>query len=334
MDALLKRLTEKKGRLDSFRPLSQSLVRNLDEWFRVELTYTSNAIEGNTLSRIETSLVVEKGITVSGKTLTEHLEAINHAEALDFIKELVNKKRVEITKRDLLQIHWLILKKIDDDNAGRYRTTEVKISGVDVLLPTHVIVPELMEKFFDWLHGDNNDHPAKIAADAHLKLVTIHPFSDGNGRVTRLLLNLLLLQEGYPPALIRKEDRKIYIERIGKAQIAEQQDDYYRVICRSIDRSFNIYLKAVDPQYQKQTEFPEKQGRLLKIGELAKETGETPPTIRYWTKEGILEVKEYTKGGYQLYEPAMIGRVREIRRLQKEDRLSIAEIKKKIIPEG
>lgn len=325
MDDLIKKLAEKKQKLDGYRPLSSALVNNLEEWFRVELTYTSNAIEGNTLTRKETALVVEDGITVRGKTLKEHLEAINHAEALDFIKELVKKKRQEITGRDVLDIHALILKKIDDDNAGRYRSVAVRIRGTDIILPNPLKVPELMEDFFAWLQGKNNEPAVKIAADAHIKLVSIHPFSDGNGRTARLLMNLLLIQKGYPSALVRKEDRDVYLNSIGKAQLSEDFSDYYKVIYRAIDRSLDLYLDAVEGKIHNAVV----QKRLLRIGELSKETGETLNAIRHWIEKGLLEVAEHTEAGYQLFDRLMIERIKEIRRLQKEERFSIDEIRKK-----
>src|SRR3989344_5437444 len=193
MDDILSKLTDKKRRLDHFRPLPPELVKNLDEWFKVELTFTSNAIEGNTLTRAETALVLEKGITVKGKGLNEHLEAKNHAEALDYVKTLVSKKRQDLTENDILEIHRLILSKIEADNAGRYRTQHARLTQSDVVLPNPVKIPELMQEFITWLVGDNFDHIVKIAADAHYKLVSIHPFSDGNGRTARLLMNLLLM---------------------------------------------------------------------------------------------------------------------------------------------
>lgn len=325
MDELLKRLTKKKQMLDGYRPLPSALVTNLAEWFKVELTYTSNAIEGNTLSRKETALVVEEGVTVQGKTLQEHLEAINHADALDLIQGLVGKKRKDIREQDVLDIHACILKKIDDQNAGRYRNVAVRIKGADVILPNPMKIPELMDEFFVWPQGKNTNHPAIIAADAHLKLVSIHPFVDGNGRTARLLMNLLLLQTGYPPGLVRKEDRYIYIKSIEKAQLANQRDDYYKVMYRSIDRSLDIYLEAAEG---KTPQTAAVQKRLLKIGELAKETGENLNAIRHWTEKGILEIAEHTEAGYQLFDRSMVARIKEIRRLQKVERLSIEEIKK------
>lgn len=324
MDKQLKQLIEKKQKLDKYRPLPPELVKNLEDWFKVELTYTSNAIEGNTLTRRETAMVIEKGLTVEGKSLKEHLEAANHAEALEFIQRLVGKKRQDVTQSDVLDIHRLVLQKIDDANAGRYRTVAVRIAGATVVLPNPVKVPELMKELVNWLHKESEDHPAKIASDAHFKLVSIHPFVDGNGRTARLLMNLLLMQEGYPPALIRKEDRGAYIDSIEKGQTKKDFKDYYRLIYEAVDRSLDIYLEALEP---KETKVGKPREDLLKIGELAKEAGELVTTIRFWTKEGLLEVKDYTAGGYQLYEPAMVKRAKEIRQLQNKERLTIAEIK-------
>ncbi|MFA5830020.1 MAG: Fic family protein [Candidatus Gracilibacteria bacterium] len=328
MDKVLKKITAQQKKLESFRPLSPELVKNLEQWFKIELTYTSNAIEGNTLSRQETALVVEKGITIGGKSMNEHLEAINHAQALEYIKKFVQKKRRNISERDILDIHHIILSKIDDTNAGRYRSVSVRIAGSTVVMPNPLKVPELMSEFTKWLHGKIDDHPVKIAADAHFKFVSIHPFTDGNGRTARLLMNLLLLQEGYPPALIKKEDRLKYINAIEKGQLSQGMNDYYRIIYESVENSLNIYLKAVEQKEpaQKGKSHSQKQ-KLLKIGELAGASEENVPTIRYWTQEGLLKVAEYSPGGYQLYAETMIEQAKKIRQLQKEKRLTIREIK-------
>lgn len=336
MNDKLKQLTDKKQELDGFRPLPPELVTNLDEWFKVELTYTSNAIEGNTLSRAETALVVEKGITVDGKTLQEHLEAINHAHALDFIKELVGKKRQDLTEADILDIHRFILTKIDDNNAGRYRNVSVRIAGSTVVMPNAMKVPELMKEFMEWLHADNSDHAITLSAQAHYKLVSIHPFVDGNGRTARLLMNLLLMQEGYPPAIIKKEERRKYINSIEKAQLGGSLDEFLNLIYDAEAHSLDIYLEASHgtlPSYIGTSttaggiDLEKPDNKLLKIGELAKATKETIHTLRFWTKEGLLQVKAYTEGGYQLYEPKMIDQAKEIRRLQEVERRTLTEIK-------
>jgi Fic family protein len=329
LQSILETITGKKQRLDTYRPMPQALVANLDEWFRVELTYASNAIEGNTLSRSETALVVEKGITIRGKSLREHLEAVNHAEALDYLSVLAGRAGRPITRHDLLSLHTLILRRIDDENAGRFRTISVRIAGSDVALPPPLQVPGLMDDFIAWLNEPHPEHPATFAADAHLRFVTIHPFVDGNGRLGRLLMNLLLMRGGYPPALIRKEDREEYISSLEAVQLSDETAGYYMIVFRSVERSLDIYLEAVEPKTKAES-LPGDPGApspLLKIGELARQAGEPVPTIRYWTKEGLLSVASHTKSGYQLYHPKMVERVRLIRHMQKQERLTIAEIR-------
>ncbi len=145
-----------------------------------------------------------------------------------------------------MEIHRIILSGINDAYAGRYRNIAVRIAGSRVVLPNPVRVPELMEDFMEWLRGDNQEHTIKIAADAHFKLVSIHPFVDGNGRTARLLMNLLLTQEGYPPAIIKTENRKFYINAIEKGQLTGSMDDYYKIIYEAVDKSLDIYLDALE----------------------------------------------------------------------------------------
>ncbi len=326
-----KKITYKKNQLDKYRPLDPSLVKNLDEWFRVELTYTSNAIEGNTLTRAETALVVEKGLTVGGKSLVEHLEATNHASALDWVKQQVTRKTYDITVKDILKIHEVILKGIDNQNAGSFRNVPVRISGSAVVLPNPMKVATLMNQFENWLQTKNKIHPVEIAAEAHYRLVTIHPFTDGNGRTARLLMNMILMMYGYPPAIIRKQDRLKYINSLEKAQLVngegDSKNDYYKIISRAVDRSLDIYLKAVNGKSDIDADDNEK---LLKIGELAKKVGETNSTIRHWTKHGLLEVSEITASGYQMYSSEMIERIKKIKKL-KEKRFTLDEIKSSLI---
>lgn len=321
------KLTEKKQLLDSFRPLPPELVRNLDNWFRVELTYTSNAIEGNTLTRRETAIVIEKGLTVGGKSLKEHLEATNHAHALDVVHSLITQNPSQLSIKDILAIHSIILKGIDDDNAGHYRNVPVRISGSTVVMPNPRKVPELMEQFQQWLVEKHHLHPVAFAGEAHYQLVSIHPFVDGNGRTARLLMNLILLMHGYPPAIIRKRDRLAYINALETAQLGGSKVDYERLIIQAVDRSLDIYLKAAQGE-SAQAELDTEQ--LLKIGELAKAANVTVPTIRYWTQEGLLQVTETTPSGYQLYAPDMVQRCARIQEL-KAQRLTLEEIKQKFV---
>jgi Fic family protein len=319
-------LTRKKQQLDTFRPLPPALVRNLDDWFRVELTFTSNAIEGNTLTRAETALVIEKGLTVGGKSLREHLEAANHAKALDFVHSIVAKKPSEITAKDVLSIHDLILKGIDDDNAGHYRSVPVRISGSAVIMPNPRKVPDLMDEFQDWLVSAPDLHPVAFAGEAHYRLVTIHPFTDGNGRTARLLMNLLLMMHGYPPAIIRKRDRLAYINALETAQLGGAKHAYEMLILKAAGRSLDIFLSAA----RGESALGDLDGGgLMKIGELAEAAGESVATIRHWTKAGLLEVAEVTAAGYQLFAADMVERCAEIRRMQGE-RLTLWEIAERL----
>ena len=287
MDDKLQQLQVKKQRLDSYKPLQKELTKNLEEWFRIELTYTSNAIEGNTLTRQETAMVVDEGLTVQGKSLAEHQEAINHAQAFDFIQTLASKKRQEITAKNILDIHSIILNKIDDTNKGRYRNVAVRLKGSETVLPNALKVPELMEELITWLQSETDDHLIKIATNAHFKLVSIHPFVDGNGRTARLLMNLLLVQEGYPPAIIRKEDRSAYINSLEKGQTKDDLSDYYDLMLEAIDRSLDIYLEAVEPERVSMLE-PASEQRFYTTGEVAKLLQVDPESVRRYVRRGHL----------------------------------------------
>ena len=317
------KLSQKKNKIDGLRPLPPALVKNLDDWLRIELTYTSNAIEGNTLTRRETAVIIEKGLTIGGKSLREHLEATNHVRALDWVKKLSSKKPRDITERDILDLQETILKGIDDDNAGRYRNVRVRISGSAVVMPSPQKVPELIAGFIKWLSVEKNMHPVELAGQAHYRLVSIHPFVDGNGRTARLLMNLILMMSGYPPAIIRKRDRLAYIAALEKAQLGGSLEDYNKIIIKAVDRSLDIYLKALEDK--EEAPLPETV-KYLRIGELAREVQETNSTIRYWTKEGLIHVADKTAAGYQLYSNETIERINRIKAL-KSKRYTLGEIK-------
>ena len=318
-------VTQKKQELEGYRPLPAALVKNLEDWFRIELTYTSNAIEGNTLTRRETALVVEKGLTVGGKSLVEHLEATSHASALDWVRSIADRAPASLTENDILHIHRLILKGVDDAGAGHYRSVPVRIAGSAVIMPNSLKVPQLMQGFIKWLHHAQL-HPVELAAMAHYELVTIHPFVDGNGRTARLLMNLILRMQGYPPAIIRKRDRLAYISALEKAQLGGPKEDYLKLVARAVGRSLDIYLKAAKGE---DASAPLDEAPLMKIGALASAVQETVPTIRHWTKEGLLHVADTTASGYQLYAADMIERVERIKKL-KQQRFTLREIKEKL----
>lgn len=334
---MLQRLSQKKQQLDSLKPLPQELQKNLDEWFRVELTYSSNAIEGNTLSRIETAEVLEKGIhaVIPGKTLKEILEARNHAAAIEYVASLAGKRKSHqfIEEDDIKGIHKIILDRIDDAWAGNYRRTEVFIRGSNAEFPLPNAVPFAMREFIHWLQGMQDVHPVRVAADAHFKFVSIHPFIDGNGRTARLLTNLILIIHGYPMTVIRNEDRIEYLATFEAAQRKQDMQPFYTIVETAVERSLDMYIQAAQGKRPNlATISPEEKhasSALLRIGELAKATQETVFTIRYWTKEGLLSVSQYSPGGYQMYSPDMIEQVRKIKQLQNR-RFTLAEIKKEL----
>lgn len=210
-----------KDRLNEYRKNEhQKVTRALE----IEYTYESNKIEGNTLTLQETALVVEKGFTVGGKTLNEHLEVINHIQAIDLIKELAQSKNA-ISERDILQIHSIILQGIDKANAGVYRKVPVTISGAKHKPPQPFLVPKQMEGLMLW-YNENKEtlHPVELSAEMHERLVTIHPFIDGNGRTSRLLMNLILLQNGYPIAILKGDD-KSRLEYYNALEIAQTENN-------------------------------------------------------------------------------------------------------------
>ena len=346
MADLLEQLTNKKLKLDQLQPLKREVLKNLEDWLRVELTYSSNAIEGNTLTRLETAEVIEKGISavISGKTLKDQLEAVNHARAIELIKSLAKKRnsQVNIVENDINAIHKSILKSIDDEWAGRYRETEIFVKGTNVEFPQPAKVPYLMNEFIQWLSKQKEIHPVRVAAEAHYKLVSIHPYVDGNGRISRLLMNLILIINGYPMAIIRNEERTQYLDALELAQTKGNVQPFYHLIEVAVDRSLEVYINAAEgksifPAFVKKRLPDSKPAKkevyaeFLKIGELGKETDETIHTLRYWTKLGLLQVTKYTEGGYQLYSPSMLRIAKEIRRLQKNERLTLSEIKKRAI---
>jgi Fic family protein len=214
--------------------------------FDIEYTYESNKIEGNTLTLQETTLVIEKGLTIGGKSLNEHLEAINHQHAIEYIKELANDKQT-ISERDLLQIHQLILQSIDNQNAGKYRNVQVLISGAKHIPPQPFIVPKQMEDLFIW-YNENKDqlHPIELSAEMHERLVTIHPFIDGNGRTSRLLMNLILLQNGFPIAILKgdTESRLRYYSALETSQTEDNKQPFIDLITENVKETIERIIKV------------------------------------------------------------------------------------------
>ena len=190
-------------------PLPDSLRLSLEADQEVTQTYNSNAIEGNTLTLAETKAVLLDGVTVSGHPLREHLEAVNHKEAWRLMRRLSTSPG-PLLEDDVLSIHRVILSGIQTEDAGVYRRDRVRVVGSSLIFPNPLKVPELMGGFIDTVNAEASLHPVLMAAHAHYRLVAIHPFADGNGRTARLLMNLLLIRSGFPPALLPVTERAAY----------------------------------------------------------------------------------------------------------------------------
>ncbi len=242
----LERIQQKKAELDKLRPIPNYALRSIKESLSLEWTYNSNSIEGNTLTLQETKMVLEEGFTIKGKSLREHFEAINHQEAIEFVESLISDN-YEITKTDILRIHHLVLQKIEKDFAGMYRTSGVRISGANFAPPNALVMEELMAELIDWVNAADLQMVIKSAIFHH-RFVWIHPFFDGNGRTARLTFNLLLMKEGFPPAIILKNDRKKYYDALNQAN----NGDYSKLlllILQAVERSLDIYLSSLNNTY-------------------------------------------------------------------------------------
>ena len=256
-ERIYSRILTKKAQLVSHRPLSDAILNRLHRSMEIEYTYNSNAIEGNTLTLRETQLIIREGITISGKSLSDHLEAKNHPKAIEYIEQLAKQKGIARTlgEKDILKIHELIFSGILE-NAGHYRNCQVYIEGYELAPPAACEIPELMKELLHWLNNNPEElRPIELAAVFHHKLVAIHPFDDGNGRVSRLVTNLLLINKGYTLTAIRRVDRKKYYNTLQKADNGSLKP-FVNFIARCVEQSLDIYLNAIEPSTKKNKFMP------------------------------------------------------------------------------
>jgi excisionase family DNA binding protein len=273
-EQLRQRIMTKKTRLDNHRPLNSTLIKKLHENMEIAYTYNSNAIEGNTLTLKETQLVIEEGITVNGKSLSEHLEAQNHPKAIAYIESVVKNK---IEEQNILKLHSILFTGFCE-NAGNYRNSQVYITGSDFTPPPAFEVPDLMRSLIDWVSNNPEElRPIELAAIFHHKLVYIHPFDDGNGRIGRLLMNLLLMKNGYPLTVIKQVDRKKYYETLKKAD-AGNYKPLVNFIARCVEQSLDLYLQAVEPS--------EPKNKLLTLEEASKTTPYSQEYLSLLARQG------------------------------------------------
>ncbi|MHB1452327.1 MAG: Fic family protein [Saccharofermentanales bacterium] len=234
-----------KEEIDNHRPFSKRLANSLQEKLIVEWTYNSNAIEGNTLTLSETKVVLE-GITIGGKSMVEHLEAINHREAILFIEELITKKE-PLSEWNIRNIHSLILKEIDNANAGKYRNENVLISGAKHIPPKYHEVGDLMQRLIaEYQNEWKAYHPVVKATLLHGEFVKIHPFIDGNGRTSRLLMNFELMKHGYLPIIIKNEERARYYDVLDLAHTTMDYAPFIEMVSRLELESERLWLSVLE----------------------------------------------------------------------------------------
>lgn len=238
-----KEIDRLKARLDGLRPFPPAALKSLREKIELEWTHNSNAIEGNSLTLKETKAVLE-GITVGGKSLREHLEAVNHGAAVQYLNEIIAGGE-EISEWQIRTIHSLVLKGIDQKGAGAYRKENVFISGARHVPPDHILVPDEMKALIlrfqkKWAPL----HPAERAALLHIDFVKIHPFADGNGRTARLLQNFELMKAGFPLIVIKKESRLKYYSVLDKAHASGEAEDFIKLSAGRLEEALKLYLKA------------------------------------------------------------------------------------------
>lgn len=231
---MFERATDMKIKLDKLRPLPSYTFKSIRDKMLLDWIYNSNAMEGNTLSLVETKVVLE-GIAIGGKKLNEHLEVVNHRDAIVFVEDIVQNKE-EISEDQIKKIHELIIKGIDTKNAGVYREDK------------NLDLNEEMAKFIEWYKSEEvkEMHPIERAARVNGEFDKMRPFIDGNSRVARLLLNLELMKEGYPPIIIMDIKKVYYYEALDKAHIHGDYKDMIAMVQKEVINSLDLYLRMIN----------------------------------------------------------------------------------------
>ena len=238
---ILTEISQLQKKVEVLRPLSEEQNEELKKYYKVGLTYSSNALEGNSLTESETKIAIEDGLTVAGKPLKDYYEAVGHAKSFDLLFQLA--KNESITESDIKKLHKFFFQGIDPEKAGKYRKIRVFISGSKYLLPKPEDVPALMSQFIIEFGKNPGLHPVVWAAEVHKQFVFVHPFVDGNGRIARLLMNFALLKNAFPITIIppirridyinalekAHKDDKIFIEFIAEA-VHQAQLEYIRLL--------------------------------------------------------------------------------------------------------
>lgn len=243
---LLQKADSYKKKISSARPLAKEELKSLDDYFRIGFTYSSNALEGNSLTISETKILLEDGITVGGRPLKDCFEAVGHGAAYDFMLTLARQQNLTITEDVIQNLHRLFYQKVNADQAGSYRTIQVYISGTQYLPPAPDDVPRLMKHLTDQIHFSQTTlHPVELAAMAHKRFVDIHPFIDGNGRTARLLMNLILVHNGYGIVSIPPVLRNDYINALSASRKLNDMEPFSKLIAECVIETERDYCRLL-----------------------------------------------------------------------------------------
>lgn len=246
LQSLLQQADSYQQKISSARPLAKEELNSLDNYFRIGFTYSSNALEGNTLTLSETKILLEDGITVGGRPLKDCYEAVGHSAAYDFMLELARQKNMEITEDIIKKLHFLFYQKVDSEQAGQYRSIQVYISGTEYIPPDPTEIPLQMKAMIDQIRiSETNLHPIELAAMTHKKLVDIHPFIDGNGRTARLLMNLILIHFGYGVVSIPPIWRNEYINALSLSRQSNNMEPFFKLIAECVIETERDYCRLL-----------------------------------------------------------------------------------------
>lgn len=288
-DRLHRRILEKKKRLESKRKLPNDVVKRTEDRMEVEYVYNSNKIEGNTLSRGETELIL-RGLTVrnqslakvlAGKNISDVLAVQNHPDAIQFVKELAFNSQRKITEEHIKELHRLLMNGVIG-TAGQYRQFDLQVKGAGFTPPPFYMIPDEMKELIAFINSNQNElRPIELASYAHYYLAWIHPFEDGNGRIARLLLNLILVRYGYPFAVIKNVERKKYLESLRQADLGEFEP-FLNYVARCVEQTLDLYLFEADAKKGKKAE-------LLAMTELAKGTPYSAEYLSLLARKGVID---------------------------------------------
>lgn len=242
-----KKLDENIKRYMESKPFSKNTLKSIREDLILRWTCESNALEGNTFTLSETKVFLESGITIGGKTFLEHSEILNHKKAILFMEEELSENK-ELSEEQIKKIQKIIMFGIEEKLPGEYRDGSIVISGSDYSFPTSLELPERMSKLIEW-YNNFSGHPVEKAGLLHEKFVTIHPFFDGNGRTARILLNMELMKNGYPPIIIEKKERKIYNNSLKKAQTRGDNRDFLEFIKTKVEDRIEKLLDLIEREH-------------------------------------------------------------------------------------